>query len=197
MMRTLVILVCTINLFLTGCKTGQKATHCGAGCCEVSCGAPVHGCGVAHVGIAAQPEPVPVVEQQEAEIKPVHLEEPKIALEEKVVPAKQPEPAPIQIPEYAHARDYRWLVGQLQRVHSPKHQWKIRYADLEENEHWGGSMVLAEDVRLDQWKDGDLVYVEGEILNDRPSLYLAGPLYRVRHIRAAQDAPPVVVNYEK
>ncbi len=192
MMRTLVILVCTISLFLTGCKTGNKSTHCGtgccevachqtanggAGCCEVSCGAPAVSCGAVHVGVAAKPEPVQVAETKEEEIKPVALEQPK--LEEKVIPARkpiaQPEPEPIQVPEYAHAQDYRWLVGQLQRVHSPQHQWKIRYAALDEDDEWGGSMVLSQDARLDRCKDGDMVYVEGEILNARPSLYLSGP----------------------
>lgn len=212
MMRTLVILVSTISLFLTGCKTGNKSMHCGTshcgsaccetGCCEVSCGIPANSCastvscGAAHVGVAAKPE-VQVAEKKEPEIKPVALEQPKVTREEKVIPAKSPIAEPEQIPEFAHARDYSWLVGQLQLVHSPQHQWKIRYAALDENEQWGGSMILAPDARLDQWKDGDMVYVEGEILSDRPSLYLAGPLYRIRCIRRAQDAPPVVVNIEK
>lgn len=206
MMRTLVILVCTINLCLTGCKTGQKSTHCTTACCEVACcetgcaDTAIKGCGVAHVGVAAKPEPVKVAEKKEQEIKPVALEQPKITLE-KVIPAKrpiaQPELERVQIPEYAHAKNYSWLVGQLQRVHTSQHEWKIRYAALDENEQWGGSMVLAQDAKLDQWKDGDMVYVEGEILNERPSVYLSGPLYRVRHIRNAQDAPPIVVNIEK
>jgi hypothetical protein len=178
-------------------------SHCEAGCCEVSCGIPANGCGstvscgAAHVAVPAKPE-VQVAEKQEPEIKPVALEQPKIAKQE-VIPAKQviAEPERNEIPEYAHAQDYSWLVGQLQRVHSPQHQWKIRYAALDENEQWGGSMILAPDARLDQCKDGDMVYVEGEILSERPSLYLSGPLYRVRCLRPAQDAPPVVVNIER
>jgi hypothetical protein len=176
--------------------------HCEAGCCEVSCGIPANGCastvscGAVHVGVAPKPE-VQVAEKKEPEIKPAALEQPKIVHEVKVIPAKAPIEEPAQIPEYAHAKDHSWLVGQLQRVHSPQHQWKIRYAPIEENEHWGGSMILAPDARLDQCQDGDMVYVEGEILNERPSLYLSGPLYRVRCLRPAQDAPPVVANIEK
>ena len=44
-------------------------------------------------------------------------------------------------------------------------------------------MVLAPDIRLEDFSDGDCVYIEGEILVKRPSLYLAGPLYRIHTIR--------------
>lgn len=84
---------------------------------------------------------------------------------------------------YGHADNYTWLIGRLQRVSTPNEQWKIRYAPLDEEDQWGGSMVLAPDARLTSYNDGDIVYLEGQIIAPRPSLYISGPLYRVRIIR--------------
>lgn len=87
-------------------------------------------------------------------------------------------------PLYGHAEDYTWLVGQLQRIHMPGGKWKLRYTPIDEEDRWGGSVVLAPDIRLTKFEDGENVYVEGEVLNPRASLYLAGPLYRIRTIQS-------------
>ncbi len=78
-----------------------------------------------------------------------------------------------------HGKDYEWLIGNLQRVHIPRDGWKIRYSRIDQIDKWGGSMVLAPDIRLEEFSDGDTVYIEGEVLNNRASLYLSGPLYRI------------------
>jgi hypothetical protein len=70
-------------------------------------------------------------------------------------------------------------------VHVPRKGWKIRYAPLDQQDKWGGAVVPAADVRLDRFKDGDNIYVEGEIIADRASLYLSGPRYRVSTVRLA------------
>ena len=189
MMRTLLILVCTINVLMTGCKTGTKQSACGTG---ASCGAPCGGC--VQIGAAT----VNPVQQQAA--APVEKPQPKPVMEvshsnQTVNPFEgqpaqvqpKPEPAELPVPNHAHAENYGWLIGELQRVHAPAHQWKIRYAGLDEHDEWGGSVVLAPDARLDQCNNGDQVYVEGEILTARPSLYLSGPLYRLRTIRPASE----------
>lgn len=90
-------------------------------------------------------------------------------------------------PRHGHADDYRWLVGQLQRVNLSDGHWKIRYAPLDQVDQWGGSVILAPDIRLENYKEGQNVYVEGEILVRRPSLYVAGPLFRIRTIRPASE----------
>jgi hypothetical protein len=99
----------------------------------------------------------------------------------------EPETVPVSttVPDSIYGRDadYAWLKGRLQRVHVPGGEWKLRYAPLDQQDRWGGSVVLATDVRLDAFADGDIVYIEGEVLAARPSLYLSGPLYRVRTIR--------------
>lgn len=91
-------------------------------------------------------------------------------------------------PLYGHARNYSWLIGNLQKVHVTGATWKIRYARLDEEDRFGGTAILTPDSRIDRFQDGDFVYVEGHILNDRPSVYLAGPSYRIRTIRKVTES---------
>lgn len=88
---------------------------------------------------------------------------------------------------YGHAEDYRWLVGRLQRVHVPGSDWKLRYLPLSAQDQYGGSVVLSLDARVDEFNDGDVVYMEGEIIGNRPTLYLSGPLYRIGTIQAVPE----------
>jgi hypothetical protein len=77
-----------------------------------------------------------------------------------------------------HAPDYSWVTGQLFYVHADGGLWVLRYAPLYQEDPNGGSVVLARDVRMDTYHEGDLVTVHGEILNRRSSVFLGGPLYR-------------------
>jgi hypothetical protein len=189
---------CTSSACATDCKTSCAATCVPAGangCCATACGA----CGdtisqakaaaAQKAELAAQPakpaakpatQPNPFVE---SEIQPTNAVEPLGPVEASAEPATFAPKTTI----YRHAEDYRWLVGQLQRVHTPGTEWKIRYAAIDEHDVWGGSMVLARDARLDGFQDGQLVYVEGEILAERPTAYLAGPLYRLNVIRPVTE----------
>ena len=90
--------------------------------------------------------------------------------------------------KFGHAKNFSWLVGQLQKVHVNGGSWKIRYAPIDVQDKWGGSVILSQDARIERFKDGDFVYVEGEILATRPTVYLAGPLYRISRIRKATEA---------
>jgi hypothetical protein len=83
----------------------------------------------------------------------------------------------------AHAPDYGCLTGQLFYVHADGGLWVLRYAPLWKEDRYGGSMVLARDLRMENFKEGDLVTVHGEILNQRSSVYLGGPLYRAHSIQ--------------
>ena len=95
-------------------------------------------------------------------------------------------------PRFGHADDYSWLIGHLQRVHVPGGEWKIRFMPIDKIDQWGGSMVLAPDIQLEDYEEDDVVYVEGEILSERPSLYVTGPLYRIQTIRTARRDPTSV-----
>ena len=88
---------------------------------------------------------------------------------------------------YGHGENYEWLMGVLHRVHIPRKGWKIRYARLDQQDRWGGSVVPAPDVRMDEFEDGDNVFVEGEVIGDRASLYLTGPRYRITTIRRVTE----------
>jgi hypothetical protein len=112
--------------------------------------------------------------------------------------APVPPPSPIQpvstVPppprmeiskEYLHrvanAADYSWVTGQLFyiHIHSDQGLWVVRYAPLDKEDRYGGSVVLASVTSMAGFHEGDLVTVHGEILNQgRASRYLGGPLYR-------------------
>ncbi|MBT4865912.1 MAG: hypothetical protein HON53_12470 [Planctomycetaceae bacterium] len=131
---------------------------------------------------------------------PVEVVEEEPVVEETVVQKRQEPVAPVRVaalPQpplprsgtvYGRGDNYVWLVGKLHRVHVPGGDWKIRFLELDQIDTHGGSMVLAPDIRLDEFSDGDCVYIEGEILAERPSLYLSGPLYRVRKVRTVTIA---------
>jgi hypothetical protein len=83
----------------------------------------------------------------------------------------------------AHAPDYSSLTGQLFFVHADGGLWVLRYAPLWKEDPNGGSVVLARDLDMDQYQEGDLVTVRGEILSQRGSAFLGGPLYRAQSIQ--------------
>jgi hypothetical protein len=82
------------------------------------------------------------------------------------------------------AEDYKWITGQLCYVHTADGGvWVLRYAGVDQNDRYGGSVVLAPGVEMKNYREGDLVCVEGEILQDRQTPgHLGGALYRVSTI---------------
>jgi hypothetical protein len=88
-----------------------------------------------------------------------------------------------------HAPDYSWLTGQLFYVHADGGLWILRYAPLSTEDRNGGSVVLARDLRMDTYREGDLVTIHGEIINERASKFLGGPLYRAQSIQLVERDP--------
>jgi hypothetical protein len=88
---------------------------------------------------------------------------------------------PAYLPKVGHGDDYTWVTGQLFYIHAGGEGiWLLRYAPLDREDRYGGGMVLAEAVSLAKFREGDLVTVHGDVLNEgRASKYLGGPLYRV------------------
>jgi hypothetical protein len=91
---------------------------------------------------------------------------------------------------YGHAADYTWLQGVLDR-HYQGHL-DLRYCDHTVDDPHGGKVCLEGDPRLAQFKDGDVVGVEGELI---PEPDQAGrtpwhryPHYRVRDVWLVQHA---------
>jgi hypothetical protein len=80
--------------------------------------------------------------------------------------------------------DYSRVTGQLSYVHTGGGLWVVRYAPIDGEDRYGGSVVLAPVVSMDHFKEGDLVSLTGEVLNDgqRASRFLGGPLYRATSV---------------
>ena len=77
------------------------------------------------------------------------------------------------------ASDYSWVTGQLFYIHADNGLWVVRYAPIDKEDRYGGSVVLAPIVNMDRFHEGDLVTVHGEILKEgRASKYVGGALYR-------------------
>jgi hypothetical protein len=83
----------------------------------------------------------------------------------------------------AVAGDTCWIVGQLQYVHADGGLWMVRYAPLDKEDRYGGAVVLAKGQDMSKFREGDLVFVKGSILDEgRASEHLAAPLYRATSI---------------
>jgi hypothetical protein len=82
-----------------------------------------------------------------------------------------------------HAADYGRLTGRLSFVHADGGLWVLRYAPLAQEDRHGGSVILTRDQPMNNYREGDLVTVEGQIISERGSVRLGAPLYRVQSIR--------------
>ena len=82
----------------------------------------------------------------------------------------------------SHAADYSRLTGQLSFVHADGGLWVLRYAPLAEEDQNGGSVILARDRMMNNYHEGDLISIEGQIISQKGSARLGGPLYRVQSI---------------
>jgi hypothetical protein len=95
------------------------------------------------------------------------------------------------LPRVGHNDDYSRVTGQLYYVHAAGGLWVVRYAPHDVEDRFGGSVVLAEAVSLSHLRDGDLVTVHGEVLNEgRATKYLGGPLYRPVAVTLVQRLDP-------
>jgi len=82
-------------------------------------------------------------------------------------------------PEFAHDTDYKWLVGELSYV-PQKQQWRVRYTSIDDEDRYGGSVTLDAAHQMEGFKSGQLVRVEGAMLN--PDSKEPAPMYRVNSI---------------
>jgi len=88
---------------------------------------------------------------------------------------------------FGHAADYKWVAGVLDR-HQKGGFWTLRYADYAADDPWGGKVRLIDDPRLAAFRNGDQVYVEGELLAPRSGgAEVAGyPPYRIGWVRGVK-----------
>jgi hypothetical protein len=89
-----------------------------------------------------------------------------------------------------HEADYSWLSGQLYRLQAGSGVlWVVRYANADEQDKHGGSVLLAPAINMRNFRDGDLVSVKGEVVNGgRKSEQLAVPVYRASDVSLVERA---------
>jgi hypothetical protein len=111
-----------------------------------------------------------------------------------IVPALNTKPAP-EVPAtpvvrhkvdgtFGRAADHTWLQGVLDKHY--RGHFDLRFCDAAAEDDWGGKVHLDEDERLQQFQDGDVIYVEGELVRENGQVmrgYLNHyPRYRIRQV---------------
>jgi hypothetical protein len=90
---------------------------------------------------------------------------------------------------HGHAPDHAWLQGVIDK-HYQGHL-ELRYCDPSEEDAWGGKVILEDDPRLAQCKDGDVVRVEGEIVQEagkpKRGAWNHFVQYRIKEIKLIQS----------
>jgi hypothetical protein len=112
------------------------------------------------------------------------------------VPSPRPLPAlespqPPSSPDtktYGHDSNYRWLRGVLDVHH--RGYLALRYCDASVEDRWGGKVRFEPDERLNAFQDGDVLFVEGELVaeGDGAERKTGYPRYRITSVRLARDA---------
>lgn len=92
-----------------------------------------------------------------------------------------PEPHGFHGQILGHAGDYHWLQGVLEK-HSQGH-FELRFCDPTQEDQWGGKVQLKADPRLQDFQEGDVVYIEGILTDSGQTKEFQHPLYQVNSIR--------------
>jgi hypothetical protein len=86
--------------------------------------------------------------------------------------------------KYGHAPDHSWLQGELDRHY--RGYLELRYRPSSEEDPLGGKVRLEDDPRLAEFRPGDVIAVEGELLSDPDGVTPSWSQYRRFHVRAAR-----------
>jgi hypothetical protein len=85
---------------------------------------------------------------------------------------------------YGRATDHAWLQGVLDKHY--RGHFDLRYCDATVEDDWGGKVHLEDDDRLKDFQDGDVIYVEGELVRENGQVVLGHqnhyPRYRIRQV---------------
>ncbi|QDU61400.1 hypothetical protein Pan216_22560 [Planctomycetes bacterium Pan216] len=65
---------------------------------------------------------------------------------------------------FAHDPDYRWINGRLTHQEGRRPGWYVRFAEKHDDDEYDGALLLANDPRLGMFREGDLVHVEGTVV---------------------------------
>jgi hypothetical protein len=86
--------------------------------------------------------------------------------------------------QFAHADDHSWLVGEV-HFDRKRQAWRLRYASVDEIDRFGGSVTLDCTRLLSEAKDGDLVRVEGSVVDAEASD--PAPTYHVKTVNVVKQ----------
>lgn len=178
-------------------KCDDCCNSCDSGCgngCGAAVGAPAYGAPGALMPkaepIPAPKEPAKKMPSEKTDQTSIIPEAPKATLSVETETKNPFELHRRYESRVGHAADYSWLTGQLFYVHADGGLWVLRYAPLSQEDPNGGGIVLARDLRMDSYHEGDLVTVHGEIINQqRSTVFLGGPLYRASSIQLVDRQP--------
>jgi hypothetical protein len=88
---------------------------------------------------------------------------------------------------FGHTADYSWLQGELDRHY--RGYMEVRFRPVSEDDPFGGKVRLEDDPRLREFKAGDVVAIEGDVIRDTEGSSQAwgqNPRYRIRSIRLVE-----------
>jgi hypothetical protein len=171
----------------TGCRNANNTCPCASGSNVASAS------GVAHTSrmttpTSIQAAPVEVAVVPAAPAEPAKQPEGDKDTIQQVGGLPQHETAPVRRtftdltanPAFAHDPTYRRLVGTLDYSHF-HNSWTLRFASVEEEDQYGGSVTLVETGPMTSFQSGQLVRVEGFLVN--PEDARPRPTYHVQSIR--------------
>jgi len=103
----------------------------------------------------------------------------------KVEAKPMPGAPPIQVAGvYDHGPGYIWLQGTLDRHY--RGHLNLRYCDSSKDDYWGGKVRLIEDEKLNGLSDGEVVFIEGEMLPPKGESSTEArdgyPSYRIKNL---------------
>ena len=142
---------------------------------------------------ASEPKPAdaPTLPVPVASALPQPLAGEEASVREPDRPAETPAPAPAAPAgdrradgKYGAANDYTWLQGELDRHY--RGYLELRYRAYSEVDAYGGKVRLENEPRMAEFRPGDIVYVEGELIRDPDTAHgttAQYPRYHVREIR--------------
>jgi hypothetical protein len=93
-------------------------------------------------------------------------------------------------PAFAHAADHHWLVGSLERVRGTD-SWQLRYASVDEEDPYGGTVTLTGDGSTVEYREGQMVRVMGRVMDaDGPDGQASYHVEALEPLTVAQPLTP-------
>jgi hypothetical protein len=87
-------------------------------------------------------------------------------------------------PCFSHSPDYRCLTGQVEHARTAN-EWRLRYASVDEEDRYGGRVILIEDQHVSYLSDGQYVRVRGHLASTDDGTGRAS--YRIESFEVLRD----------